>query len=508
VILVAALLVTAPFARIPLKNTEVLLPAYAAAVFVSELITSALLLALFSVQRSRAVLTLSIGYLFSGLMVVPWAVTFPGVFASIGILDVGMQSTASIAALRRLGFPLFVLAYALLKDSNHSVRNARGSVRSTILGSVASVVVIVCGLSWLIVTSDEALPDFVRDTRNVSELWQYVPATAGLICVAGLVVLWTRRRSVLDLWLMVVLCTLIIEIVLLSYLSAGLRLSVGWWAGRLYGFLSASMVLLVLLLEATMLYARLARSVSAERRAREARLTAMEAFSASIAHEVNQPLASMVTNADAGLRWLGRQSPDLAEARAALTRIVNDGHRAGKVIEGIRTMFRKGAQERTAVNVNHLIDEVLRRCQGELQLGHVSVQAELDEQLPLVTGSPVQLQQVISNLVANAIDAMSAVTDRERVLRVKSALQDTGSILVSVEDSGTGLDPKYKERIFEPFFTTRSDGMGMGLMFCRSVIEAHGGRLWTTATEPQGAIFQFTLPGADDPTSVNGETVR
>jgi signal transduction histidine kinase len=307
---------------------------------------------------------------------------------------------------------------------------------------------------------------------------------------------------------MVVLGTLIIEIVLLSYLSAGLRLSVGWWAGRLYGFLSASMVLLVLLLEATMLYARLARSVSAERRAREARLTAMEAFSASIAHEVNQPLASMVTNADAGLRWLGRQSPDLAEARAALTRIVNDGHRAGKVIEGIRTMFRKGAQERIAVNVNHLIDEVLRRCQGEVQLGHVSVQAELDEQLPLVTGSPVQLQQVISNLVVNAIDAMSAVTDRERVLRVKSALQDTGSILVSVEDSGTGLDPKYKERIFEPFFTTRSDGMGMGLMFCRSVIEAHGGRLWTTANEPQGAIFQFTLPGADDPTSINGETVR
>jgi signal transduction histidine kinase len=508
VILVAALLVTAPFARIPLKNTEVLLPAYAAAVFVNELITSALLLALFSVQRSRAVLTLSIGYLFSGLMVVPWALTFPGVFGSIGIVDVGMQSTASIAALRRLGFPLFVLAYALLKNSNHSVRNARGSVRSTILGSVASVVVIACGLSWLIVTSDEALPDFVRDTRNVSALWQYVPATAGLICVAGLVVLWTRRRSVLDLWLMVVLCTLIIEIVLLSYLSAGLRLSAGWWAGRLYGFLSSSMVLLVLLLEATMLYARLARSVSAERRAREARLTAMEAFSASIAHEVNQPLASMVTNADAGLRWLGRQSPDLAEARAALTRIVNDGHRAGKVIEGIRTMFRKGAQERIAVNVNHLIDEVLRRCQGEVQLGHVSVLAELDEQLPLVTGSPVQLQQVISNLVANAIDSMSAVTDRERVLRVKSALQDTGSILVSVEDSGTGLDPKYRERIFEPFFTTRSDGMGMGLMFCRSVIEAHGGRLWTTANEPQGAIFQFTLPGADDPTSINGETVR
>ena len=506
VILVAALLVTAPFARIPLKHTELLLPAYASAVFVNELITAALLLALFSVQRSRAVLALSIGYLFSGAMVLPWALTFPGVFASLGLPDTGLQSTAAIATLRRLGFPLFVFAYALMKDSGSSVRNSHGSVRRIILGSVIGVVAIACALTWLIVTSDDSLPRFMKDTRNVSALWQYVPATAVCLYVVGLLILWIRQRSVLDVWLMVVLFTLLIEIVLLSYLSSGLRLSVGWWAGRLFGLVSASIVLLVLLSETTTLYARLARSVSAERRAREARLTAMEAFSASIAHEVNQPLASMVTNADAGLRWLGRQSPDLAEAHAALKRIVNDGHRAGNVIEGIRTMFKKGAQERVSVNMNRLVDEALRRCQSEVQLGHVSIRAELDSQLPLVTGSPVQLQHVISNLVANAIDAMTAVTDRERVLHVKSARQDSGSILVSVEDSGTGLDPKYKERIFEPFFTTRSDGMGMGLMFCRSVIEAHGGRLWMTDNEPHGAIFRFTLPGADDPISIPGET--
>jgi C4-dicarboxylate-specific signal transduction histidine kinase len=326
--------------------------------------------------------------------------------------------------------------------------------------------------------------------------------------LTGLIILWTRRRSVLDLWLMVALCTLLIEIILLSYLSAGLRLSVGWWAGRLYGFTSASVVLLVLLLETTTLYARLARSVSAERRAREDRLTAMEALSASIAHEVNQPLASMVTNADAGMRWLGRPNPELAEARAALSRIVNDGHRTAKVIEGIRTMFKKGTQERVPVNVNRLIEEILRRSQSEVQLGRVSIHAELYEQLPMVTGSPVQLQQVISNLVANAIDAMNAVTDRERVLRIKSALQDFGRIVVSVEDSGTGMDPNYKDRIFEPFFTTKPDGMGMGLMFCRSVIEAHGGRLWMTDNEPHGTIFQFTLQSADDPVSITGETAR
>jgi signal transduction histidine kinase len=367
-----------------------------------------------------------------------------------------------------------------------------------ILGSVAGVVTIACGLTWLIVTGDDALPRFMSDARNVSELWQYVPASAVFLYLTGLIVLWSRRRSVLDLWLMVVLCTLLIEIVLLSYLSAGIRLSLGWWAGRFYGFTSASVVLLVLLSETTTLYARLARSVSAERRAREDRLTAMEALSASIAHEVNQPLASIVTNADAGLRWLGRKSPDLEETRAALTRIVSDGHRAGKVIEGIRTMFKKSAQERVPLNLNQLIGDVLRRSRREGQLGRVSVEAELDEQLPLTTGNPIQLQQVVSNLVANAIDAMGSVTDRPRVLRVESKRHASGSILVSVADSGSGLDPDNRERIFKPFFTTKSDGMGMGLMFCRSIIEAHGGRLWATDNVPRGAIFQFTLPANED----------
>lgn len=497
-VLVVALLVTAPFALIPLNNTLVLLPAYAISVLIVDMITAALLFALFSVQRSSAVLALSIGYLFSGVMVLPWAFTFPGVFTSLGFPDSGPQSTAAVATLRRLGFPLFVLGYALLKDFGPSVRSSHGSVMSIILGSIAGVIVVACGLTWLIITSDGALPRFMRDTRNVSELWQYVPATAVGLYIAGLVVLWTRRRSVLDLWLMVVLCTLLIEVILLSYLSAGIRLSLGWWAGRLYGLVSASVVLLVLLSETTALYARLARSVSAERRTREARLTAMEALSASIAHEVNQPLASMVTNADAGLRWLVKESPDLEETRAALKRIVSDGHRAGQVIEGIRTMFKKGAQERIPLNLNQLIGEVLRRSQGEAQFRHVSVQAELDQQLPLVTGNPIQLQQVVSNLVTNAIDAMSVITNRERILRVKSTLQESGGVLVSVEDSGTGVDPKHKDRIFEPFVTTKSDGMGMGLMFCRSIIEANGGRLWMTDNKPNGAIFQFSLPGNDD----------
>lgn len=503
VLLGAAMLVTVPFAQVPIQNSAVLLPAYAIAVFIVELITAALLLAMFSVQRTRAVLALAIGYLFSGVMVLPWALTFPGVAAFIGLPEAGLQTTAAIATLRRLGFPLFVLAYALMKETESDLQRPQGSERSIIAGTVAAVTAIAGGLTWLVLSSDDALPTFMQDETRVTALWQYVPVTALCLCLVSLVVLWVRLRSVLDIWLMVVLCTLLIEIVLLAYISSG-RLSFGWWAGRLFGVVSASIVLVVMLAETMTLYARLARSIVAERRAREARLTAMEALSATIAHELNQPLASMVTNANAGLRWIKRPDPDLAEVRAALERIVDDGHRSASVIEGVRAMFQKGTQERVCVNVNDLVTDTIRRDLNATKLGRIMIETDLDPHLPAVIGNPIQLQQVISNLVANAIDALSGISARERLLRVSSSRPDADHVLVSVEDSGSGVDPALKERIFEPFQTTKSGGMGMGLMFCRSVIEAHGGRLWVMDNAPHGAIFRFTLPSGDEPIPVTG----
>ena len=215
------------------------------------------------------------------------------------------------------------------------------------------------GLTWFSVSGDALLPRLMADGSQVSQVWSYVPASASVLCLMALALLWSRRRSVLDLWLMVVLCVWLIETFLLGYISAG-RFSVGWWAGRVYGLMSGSLVLLVLLSETTTLYAQLARSVSAERRIREARLTTMEVLSASIAHEVNQPLASMVTHADAGLRWLQRAEPDLDETKAALKSIVNDGHRAARIIESVRTVFRKGTRDRFPLDVNELIQRSAR----------------------------------------------------------------------------------------------------------------------------------------------------
>lgn len=495
-LLVAAMLVAAPFARAPLADTAPLLPAYAAATLVNELITAALLLALYAAAPSRALLVLAAGYLFSGLLAIPWALTFPGVF---GFVDAGLQSTASIAALRRVGFPLFVLAYALLRHRAPTdvAEDRRGPSRAipsrAIVGCVLAVVLAAAALSWLAVAGETTLPRWMRDASTVTAAWTWVPATAAVLCVASLALLGGGRRSMLDLWLMVVLCALLTEILLLAVLGGGGRFSVGWWAGRAFGLAASSVVLLALLAETTTLYARLARAAAAERQAREARLTTLEALAAAIAHELAQPLASMVTNAGAGLRWLDRD--ETGEARAALARIVDDGRCAGQVVTGIRTMFEKGARERAAVDLAGLIGEALDGRREETRRAGVEVRVAVAAGLPPVAGNRVQLRQVLSNLVANAVEAMEHA--RRRVLAVSAARLDADLVEVAVADTGPGTDPGARERLFEPFYTTRPHGMGMGLMISRWIVESHGGRLWAEDAPGGGAVFRFTLPVHD-----------
>jgi PAS domain S-box-containing protein len=224
------------------------------------------------------------------------------------------------------------------------------------------------------------------------------------------------------------------------------------------------------------------------------RQTTMGAMTASIAHEVNQPLAAIVANASAGLRWLAKGTPDLTEVRALLKRIVSDGHRAGKVIASIRSMFGKDRGETSPLTVNDLIGEVLNLVNGELVGHQISLQTEMRDGLPQVLADRVQMQQVLLNLIMNAIEAMSSVTDHERVLMVKSEEIESDHVLITLQDSGTGIDPTHMDRIFDAFFSTKDRGMGMGLSICRSIIESHGGQLWASPRRPHGTIFHVKLP--------------
>jgi C4-dicarboxylate-specific signal transduction histidine kinase len=217
-------------------------------------------------------------------------------------------------------------------------------------------------------------------------------------------------------------------------------------------------------------------------------------MAASIAHDINQPVAALVANGHAGLRWLAHTTPDLDETRAALQRMVTESHRASQVIGSIRAMCTQGDQEQAVLDANELIREVLALLDGEIHTPQVSVHAELIEPLPRVFGSRVQLQQVILNLLTNAVEALVSVTNRARVWRVKSKRHASGGVLITVEDSGPGINSQDIDRIFAACFTTTSHGMGLGLSMCRSIIEAHQGRLWVSPGLHHGSIVHVVLP--------------
>jgi signal transduction histidine kinase len=490
-LLVAFFITEGPLSTIQLGRIDAFVPAYATAMFVNDSISAVLLFAQFSILRSRALLAIASGYLFTALIVIPWLLTFPGVFAPGGLLGAGLQSPGWLYTLWHAGFPTFVIAYVLLKDADPAKRLWRDSAGAAILLSVAVTTAIVCAAGFIATQEDALLPRLNVDPLHFSTLWLYIAGCLVLWSVLALELLWIRRRSVLDLWLMVVMCAYVIEICLTAF-PVPTRFSFGWYGGRLFGLVSSSLLLFVLLYEITVLYAQLLRADLAQRREHEARLMTGDAVAATIAHEIKQPLSGMITNAYAGLNWLNRSMPDLDEAKAAFNRIVADGHRAGTVIGSIRAIFKKDARNRTSLDINDLIGEALDLTRGNLQRHRILVQAEPNAQVPRVTGDRIQLQQVLLNLITNAIDSMAA-KDGARVLCVRTEVHDDG-VFVSVADTGTGIGSQDLERIFNPLFTTKSGGMGMGLPICRSIIEAHDGRLWAVPNEPEGAVFQFSLP--------------
>ena len=232
--------------------------------------------------------------------------------------------------------------------------------------------------------------------------------------------------------------------------------------------------------------------------ARVARITTVGELTASIAHEVNQPLAAVVANADACVAWLGLENPDLGEARAAANRAVEGATRASGVIARIRSLINKTPPQQAPVQLNQVIEETMAVVSGQASRSQVAVSTELKSGLPEVLGDRIQLQQVVLNLIINGIEAMATVTSRPRQLLIRSQFDDDErQVRVSVEDTGVGVSGAKMARLFEPFFTTRSEGIGMGLPISRSIIEAHGGRLWVESSIDNGSNFQFTLPSAE-----------
>jgi signal transduction histidine kinase len=508
-VLLVILLGTWPLAAVKLPEVDAFVPTLAGALFVSDCVTAALLFAQFSLLRRWALLVIATGYWFSALIVVAHALAFPGAFTPTGVLGAGLQSAVWLYWFWHSGLPLAVIGYALLKDTDH-VADPRFTRPAISLG-VVGVLALVVGLFWFVTQHEDLLPITFVDVRPISLFRRII---GGLVILAlggtALFLLWRRQRSLLDQWLVVALCALLLEVLLASVLSAG-RYNLAWYAGRFYQLVTATVVMVLLLSEMTQLYAGLARSNTvlqrervmlqrandAQRRERDARLMTGDAVAATIAHELKQPLTAMITRSYTGVRWLDHSAPEVDKAIAGFRRIADDGHRAAAVLDSIRASFRKDARARAPLDVHDLIEEAIALLQDDLGRHRISVKVEQSERLLQVVGDRIQLQQVLLNLITNAIEAMATV-DGPRVLAVSASARDGGGVLISIADTGEGIDAEDVQRVFNPLFTTKAGGMGMGLAICRSIIEAHDGTLWAVPNAPRGAVFHFALGGAEE----------
>lgn len=492
-VLAAGFAVTVLFSTIRMPEITAFIPVVAAMIFLNDFITSILLFGQFSFTRSKAILVLGGGYLFTALIIIPYTLTFPGAFAPTGLLGAGIQSTAWLYIFWHFGYPASVVAYATYRGAGSSGNVREGSPLAAISRAVVIVVAAVCALAWLATAGEGYLPPLFVDVTHTGPLSPYVLALDGLVSVFALAMLWARRRSLLDFCLMIVMCAWMTELALTG-LIANARFSFGFYAGRVFSFTTSIVVLSVLIFESTRLYARLASSNQKLRRERNNKLMNIEAVTSSIAHEVRQPLTAISANLRAAMTLLKMSPPDLNEATVSLNDADEDIHRAADVLDGLRSLFSRGDQPRQPVNINDIVLETLQSLRGEMQARGIAASHDLTFDLPTVAGHKGQLQEVVFNLVNNALEAMDNTAGRSRRLEIITRRHDADEIVVAVNDTGPGIEAKQLGGIFDAFVTTKSKGMGLGLAICRAIVERHGGRLTAYSDGENGALFQFILP--------------
>ena len=495
----------APFAKVPLPPVWAFIPVYQSALVVNDLITAILLFGQFGILRSRALLALASGYLFTACMAVAHGLTFPGLFTPTGLLGAGPQTTAWLYMFWHGGFPLLVIAYARLKDDERAPDGPRGRPGGAVLSSVAAALVAAVGMTLLATAGQGALPAIMRG-NNYTPAMIFVVSAVWALSLLALVVLWRRRpQSMLDLWLMVVMCAWLFDIALAAVLNHG-RFDLGFYAGRLYGLLAASFVLVVLLLENGVLHARLAAAHAGERREREraeqtsAELLAankeLEAFSYSVSHDLRAPLRAM----DGFARILDEDYGERldAEGRRLIGVVRKSSQRMGVLIDDLLAFSRLGRQalriER--VQVDRLVAETVAELRGDVAGRPIDFRVA---ELGTVEADPALLRQALVDLLGNAIKFTRGRAPAVVEVGCRRAAETGNGTVYYVRDNGAGFDMRYADKLFGVFERLHRaeeyEGTGVGLAIVRRVIERHGGRVWAESTPGQGATFYFTLAG-------------
>ncbi len=500
----AIFLAAAPFARLPLAPVPAFLPIYQSSLVICDLITAVLLFGQFRVLRSRALLALVSAYLFSAFMAIAHALSFPGLFAPAGGLIGGPQTTAWLYFLWHGGFPLLVLAYALRMNEKPVEEEAPGSARLAAAATLAAVLAAVGGITLLATAGHELLPVIMQGNRDAGAK-VVVASGSWVLCLVALVALWRRRpHSLLDVWLVVVVCAWLFDIALSSVLN-GARFDLGWYTGRIYGLLSASFVLVVLLTENAMLYRRLVEAHEGERRERrrvqektvqlEAANKELDAFSYSVSHDLRAPLRAI----DGYSRMLEEDSgPTLGEEGRRLLGVVrSSSRRMGQLIDDLLAFSRLGQQEpaRARIDMTRLAQSTAAELAREYPAAGVTV-----GELPMALADHALLKQVWLNLIGNALK-YSSKRDPGRV-EIGGRAEGAENVYW-VRDNGVGFDMRYGSKLFGVFQRLHSQdefpGTGVGLAIVQRVILRHRGRVWAEARPQEGACFYFALPqGASD----------
>jgi signal transduction histidine kinase len=519
VLISAAIFLSAvPFAKLPLGPVPAFIPIYQSVLAINDVLTAVLLFGQFAFLRSRGVLVLAAGYLFTALMAIAHMLTFPGVFAPTGLLGAGPQSTAWMFMFWHGGFPLSVLAYTLLKQEGGGPSEARGRVGPLVFVSVGAALVAACGFTLLATSGQDLLPPIMRGNHFTSTQIIAIWTVWGSSLLA-LIVLWRRRpHSVLDLWLMVVLCAWLFDIALAGILNAA-RFDLGFYAGRIYGLLAASFVLMVLLVENGKLYFALDRQNRAleatvrertERLLQSEKIATMGSLLAGVAHELNNPLSVVL-----GQSHLLRESAKDPRTADRAEKIATGADRCVRIVRNFLALARQQAPERSPVGLNQLVQDSVELVAYELRTDNVAVVLDLADDLPILWADGHQLQQVLVNIVTNAHHALRQSPAAERTITITTrsdrALQQ---VYLEVSDTGPGIPAEIHTKIFEPFYTTKppGQGTGLGLSLCRGLVEEHGGAITVQSAPGRGATFRIMLPVVPGPAGTDrssaAETAR
>ena len=518
-----------PLASVQVARVDAFVPAYATAMFLNDAVTSVLLVGQFLVLRARALLVIASAYLFAALMMIPWLITLPGVLSSDSVFASDLQSPTTFYILRHIGFPLLVISYAMLKDAKTGVAQSSNPELEAFC-SLLALAVFVAATAYLVIREDARLPQLMLDAVHPSpHLANYLLST-GIVTVTAVVVLWLRRYSILDLWLAVVMCAYAMEILLISFPVPN-RFSMGWYAGRMYGWVASTIVLIAFLYEVTALYARAIRAMAGQRqveqelrRARddlqievnqrreseekvnqlneelgrrasllEAANKELEAFAYSVSHDLRAPLRQIL-----GFAELLRKNsaPELNEKGQRYIRTIQDAAtRMGSLIDDLLGFSRVGRTDAKSavISLNQLVQEAISELAGET--GAREIAWKIGE-LPSCYGDRSMLKLVLQNLIANAIKFTRTRARAE--IEIGAAAGKPDEVVVFVRDNGVGFDMLYADKLFGVFQRLHSssefEGTGIGLATVQRIVHRHGGQVRAEGEPDRGATFYISLP--------------